>query len=395
MFKKLYERWAAEHARNNRLVKEVTMANVHRLFLIGVIGAVVALAHLLNFALMQPDNDVEALWRQGILISHALIFVCMSGLIVFGVWVRRHKPTYHPVFKVLQTLLLVIILSFGVAIAIIDQQVTTNITPFIMASLIGGLIFYSRPSKALLIYSLAWWVFVFSLAAVIDEPEILLTNRVNAFTAAALGFFLSFVIWQSKTRSIEQNETIAAQQKILIETNARLEYLAKHDQLTGLLNRTAFVETVEAHLEQSTTPGCLIMVDIDHFKAFNDRHGHPKGDQLLTVFANRLKEQVGSQGQVCRWGGEEFVIDMQAMPLKECVEVAESLRQVTTKVHLDMDEGAQEIAASFGVTALTEAETESFQSAYERVDAALYRAKSEGRNRVATINQKLDSTLKK
>lgn len=387
MLKTLYNHWAAEHARNTELIKEMTMANVQRFFLIGIIGAIVALAHLLNFGLMQPQNDVEARWRLGIILSHSFILFWMIGLILIGLWYRRKKPAFHPTFKILQTAFLIMILTIGIIISVIDQQVTTNISPFIMGSLIGGLTLYSRPSKAVLVYSLAWMAFAISMDRVIVDPEIVLTNQVNGFTAASLGLFLSLIIWYGKRRNIEQHATILAQKETLVQANAQLAFLARHDQLTGLLNRSAFIESVESHLNNDASPGCLIMADIDHFKAFNDRHGHPKGDQLLVAFAKRLKEQVGSNGTVCRWGGEEFVIHMHQTPLRQCIEQAEKLRELTMQVHLDLDEDAQDIAASFGVTALIEDESKSFDSAYERVDKALYRAKSEGRNRVAASHQ--------
>ena len=387
MLKTFYNRWAAEHARNTGLIKEMTMANMQRFFLMGIIGSVVAIAHLLNFGLLQPQNDIEARWRLGIILSHTFILVWMMGLVLIGLWFRRKKPVFHPTFKILQTAFLIMILSMGIIIAVIDQQVTTNISPFIMGSLIGGLTLYSRPSKAVLFYSLAWMAFAISMDRVIADSEIVLTNQVNGFTAASLGLFLSLIIWYSKRRNIEQHATILAQQETLVQTNARLAFLARHDQLTGLLNRSAFIESVETHLKSDAAPGCLIMADIDHFKAFNDRHGHPKGDQLLVAFAKRLKEKIGKKGTVCRWGGEEFVIHMHSQSLRECVEKAEELRNLTAKVHLDLDEDSQNIAASFGVTELTEEQSESFGSAYERVDKALYRAKSEGRNRVATSDR--------
>ncbi|TVP97091.1 MAG: GGDEF domain-containing protein [Acholeplasmatales bacterium] len=383
MIVKLYRRWHAVHARNSGLVRDMTMANVHRLFLIGLLGSLVALAHLLNFGLLQPEGAVEALWRQRILFSHTVLLGVMLIVMAFGIWVRQRKITYHASFKVFQTGLLVFVLTLGIVVTVIDQAVTQSITPFILTSMIGGLALFSRPSKSILIFSLAWMVYAISLQRVITDAEILLTNQVNGFTAAALGLFLSFVIWQNKARTIEQHATILAQQEALLKTNVRLEYLARHDQLTGLYNRSAFIEAVHNHIETSSEPGCLIMVDIDRFKDYNDRHGHPQGDRLLVAFAKLLDTHIGNKGHVCRWGGEEFIIHMRKLSLSACEAHAEFLREATNKVHLDLEEVSETIAASFGVTELSASQAGGFDSAYERVDAALYRAKSAGRNRVA------------
>lgn len=166
---------------------------------------------------------------------------------------------------------------------------------------------------------------------------------------------------------------------------------ATHDPLTGLLNRGALslhLEKLQAwrREEQSSgslTPCAVLMMDIDHFKKINDTHGHSVGDLVLGEFAQILVSQTREEDCVARYGGEEFVILLVNTDIRRAREVAERIRRAVEAHHFpDHEHQRVPVTTSIGVAGLKEDETP--EQALERADAALYRAKEAGRNRIMT-----------
>lgn len=162
------------------------------------------------------------------------------------------------------------------------------------------------------------------------------------------------------------------------------ELLARTDALTGLANRRAFDEAAEREVQRAqryNTPLALIMTDLDRFKTVNDRYGHHVGDQVLQHFAHILSDSVRNIDLVGRWGGEEFAILMPGTDLEEAVQAGERMRQAVLAAAPPFDDAECAYTASFGVAAFNNA-TPTMVSLLGRADAALYRAKDRGRNRV-------------
>ncbi len=159
----------------------------------------------------------------------------------------------------------------------------------------------------------------------------------------------------------------------------QLELLAAHDALTGLGNRRAMEQDLQRAIlvsERNRTPCGLAIVDIDHFKAVNDRHGHAAGDAVLVAFARLLRSAVRKADGAYRFGGEEFLLLLPGADVDGLATVTETLRaSIAANVH--GPEG--HLTASLGAAELRPGE--SAQSWLSRADTALYRAKSLGRNR--------------
>jgi len=175
---------------------------------------------------------------------------------------------------------------------------------------------------------------------------------------------------QERTRELEQK-------------NRELERLATFDQLTGLVNRAKLDEVLRAELIRSNRYGNslgLILVDIDHFKAVNDTHGHQVGDQVLQLFAEQLKNGVRDADVPGRWGGEEFLIICPESDQHGVMTLAQSLRE---RVQAHEVEGVGKKTASFGVTVFEKEDT--IETLISRADKALYLAKAAGRDRVECV----------
>lgn len=161
---------------------------------------------------------------------------------------------------------------------------------------------------------------------------------------------------------------------------AELQQAAMHDPLTGVWNRRRFQQAVgeaEARLERYGRPYILALMDIDHFKRFNDTHGHQAGDDALRVVAATLSDRLRRSDALARWGGEEFALLLTETDLPSALGVLEALRQ---RVNAQRMACGGAVTISIGVGQARAGED--IDSLLQRVDAALYKAKTAGRNRV-------------
>lgn len=167
-----------------------------------------------------------------------------------------------------------------------------------------------------------------------------------------------------------------------------MEVLANHDTLTGLLNRRAFFMKASAvlrEMENSNAPVVFMMVDIDHFKAVNDRFGHAGGDAALALFAARAKPCLRQSDLFGRLGGEEFAILLPGCPPERAQDVAELLRRTIAERPLELETGgALDMTLSIGVAYASQGGA-SLDQGLSVADQALYDAKANGRNRVEAV----------
>jgi diguanylate cyclase len=162
------------------------------------------------------------------------------------------------------------------------------------------------------------------------------------------------------------------------------------DALTGISNRKAFdsalVQSIETAREE-TAPFSLLMLDIDHFKQFNDTYGHLIGDKVLRFIASILTRCIKGSDLAARYGGEEFAVILPNTPLQGAASVSEQIRKSISAGELkDKESGKRygRITASIGIAEFHP--EEAVNGLIERADQALYSAKKKGRNRVEQAN---------
>ncbi len=166
-----------------------------------------------------------------------------------------------------------------------------------------------------------------------------------------------------------------------VELMRRLEHLSRIDPLTALGNRRAFDEALPEELARAQRAGAplsLVMIDVDHFKAFNDRHGHVAGDQALADVARVLSETARTEDRACRVGGEEFALLLPGADEAAAAEVAERVRRGVQ----DMAGPFGPVTVSLGVAAWDAGRHGDGAGLRAAADARLYAAKAGGRNRV-------------
>jgi diguanylate cyclase (GGDEF)-like protein len=164
---------------------------------------------------------------------------------------------------------------------------------------------------------------------------------------------------------------------------AELAALAYTDCLTGLANRRALLIAAGreiARMQRTGRPACVVLVDIDHFKAVNDGFGHAAGDAVLKLTAETLAAHTRSTDTVARWGGEEFVLLLPETDLAAAQIVAEKCRIAIQAQKSVSAQGQCAVTITLGVSLICPGDTP--EAAIARADAALYQGKAGGRNRV-------------
>ncbi len=172
----------------------------------------------------------------------------------------------------------------------------------------------------------------------------------------------------------------------LIEAREGMRFKAMHDILTGVWNRGAILEAFERERNRALREGSslgVLLVDLDHFKRINDTHGHLAGDSVLREVTRRMQASIRPYDAIGRYGGEEFLILLPGCSETATADKAEQLRNAVVRRSVDTPSGPLRVSLSFGGVATGAWPDASTDQLLQMADAALYRAKSEGRNRVA------------
>lgn len=183
---------------------------------------------------------------------------------------------------------------------------------------------------------------------------------------------------QLRTMNEQLEQLVEARTRELVAKNAELERLAVTDRLTGLYNRLKldqFLAQEHTRCERYGGHYSAVLLDIDHFKAVNDRHGHLAGDAVLVALAQLLKAGTRETDLAGRWGGEEFLVIAPSTVLDGALDIANKLRESVAAFTFPE---VKRCTASFGVA--THAAGDSIAAVIGRADAALYQAKAGGRN---------------
>lgn len=204
--------------------------------------------------------------------------------------------------------------------------------------------------------------------------------RIIGYISLLAGFLLLITARYSRLNRRLRVEITARR-----EAEAQLRLMSETDTLTGLNNLRHINEQLETELARYQRYGhefCVVMLDIDYFKSVNDNWGHPAGDRVLQQFAQRLTEKTRHTDTLARIGGEEFMILLRNVAIEQAAVIAEGIRQHIESSSFDLgNHHMQPLTASLGVCVVTP-ESHEVSELFSRADQALYRAKSQGRNRI-------------
>ncbi len=171
-------------------------------------------------------------------------------------------------------------------------------------------------------------------------------------------------------------------QTMMRDLNIALREASTHDALTGIANRRLLTERLREESERAkrySRPLCVVMVDIDRFKAINDEHGHEIGDNVLMEVVRVMEAEIREHDLVGRWGGEEFLVLMPETSTDSAILVMERLREAVARLRVRINDESLSVTVTLGLSELRA--DENYSSAINRADVALLRAKRNGRNR--------------
>lgn len=184
--------------------------------------------------------------------------------------------------------------------------------------------------------------------------------------------------------------------KRILDLQQCLRFSATHDFLTNLLSRAEILSSLERELvrtQREGRPAGVIMADVDGFKQINDTLGHPAGDAVLAEVARRLKSDLRLYDVAGRYGGEEFILVLPGCDLQTTARRADEIRRLVAREPVVTSAGSVSVTVSMGVTATSSESDSTLETLLQNADAALYRAKKAGRNRVDAfaLNVRVDT----
>ncbi|WP_317932784.1 GGDEF domain-containing protein [Halioxenophilus sp. WMMB6] len=230
------------------------------------------------------------------------------------------------------------------------------------------------------------------------QQELASTQEIDQLKSAVAGHIKELastltVVHQAELRQGDQTKALAAMQAQLDALQQRHQQLqaeleqqhlsALHDPITGLPNRDAYNQKVHEELlrwRRYQRPVSLAVVDIDHFKQFNDNYGQPTGDRVLKIIGKILRQRLREVDFIARFGSEEFVLVLPETDIHSAAQVLDTIRRALAQAPFKFKEEPVSLTASFGLTQLRTDDTA--ESAFARADKALDEAKAQGRNRI-------------
>lgn len=292
------------------------------------------------------------------------------------------------------TTLMLTVASIGLFSVGITSIVMDDIGPrfvilsatFGVLSLIAGLNMLRAKQQTRINFSI---VFIVLLAATNAFASPLLAWKFGLF--GTVENFKETIYWSVINVSAVLMSIILSMALVVAFANdlvSKIQSLSDLDVLTGVKTRRAFeleARAIFAQHARSSLPISIIVVDLDHFKAINDKHGHLVGDRVLANFGRLMTNALRTTDVIGRMGGEEFCIILWNTAEDGAVFVAEGLRARFENAEISNVPKSKSITASFGVIEV--AEREDFASAFERADKSMYFAKQTGRNRVCVGNK--------
>jgi diguanylate cyclase (GGDEF)-like protein len=229
-------------------------------------------------------------------------------------------------------------------------------------------------------------LYVIATSRGLDLPAFLMLVAVGGPTTMLAGWIVG-----------RRQERLASGNRRLAKISANLQTLSASDPLTGLPNRRTFEERLQIELDRAARYGlplALVMIDLDHFKRVNDRHGHRAGDEVLRATSQVLERGKRSGDLVARYGGEEMVALLPHSDAPAATAWAERVRARLAALNIPSRDGALRVTASFGVAVYPASGTDR-DGLVEASDQALYLAKRAGRNRVAVATAKQAFTARR
>jgi len=349
-------------------------------------GALTLLVGLFDDASLLPDLAPLLQWLRPLI---------AAMLMASAVW-ARFSPTLTP--RRLESLVTAQVASVAVFVlwASTSSEAPTAVTHSVSLFLVliySGVVVFQRFAQAAPLGLICMAAYPLLVQAHSPEGSLILGENIKLVWIVGCLSLLGNYAFERHERHVFWLRQQSLHQRLNLEgLRQRLKRQSSLDALTGLSNRRHFDETLREWSQRDQRPLSLLMVDVDHFKAYNDRHGHLQGDQCLRTISGLLADHARRlQGLAARVGGEEFAI---LLPHCEPEDARFMAQALCTAVRGEAMVHAAEIAGPFvtisvGVSTLGPLDNFSGAELYAQADAALYQAKSRGRNQCVQASEQL------
>lgn len=316
----------------------------------------------------------------------SLIGISLAALLVIR-WMRREVERHARCICRMQVAYGILLMVWAACVTLFDQRVSNSISVYLIVALTVAVVVYFKPLQALAAYGGITLALALLIPAFEGTPSDGYGRNVNIAIMALMATFICAYRHVSGRRHFLALQTI-------LEQNRRLNEAAKHDPLTRLRNRRFLDEEMDGLYRRCAGDGqplTLMMLDIDHFKDYNDTYGHQQGDECLRRTAWRLEQELDPEREyLIRYGGEEFLYIGLGVDTDAASEIGERLCRCVRGLAIGPSENdRRSVTISVGVfTELPCRETEpgAWMAALSQADKALYQAKSGGRNRCAVAS---------
>lgn len=309
----------------------------------------------------------------------SMLLLCLISIILGLFWTFTKKDSYLRLLR-LYTVFFFFLLLWSVCITFYDQRVSDNLSIYMTTSIYMAGLIYLRPQVSVPVFifceSILMWGFLWMHLEGIKDTYGLCVNSI-ALTFVTL--FISLYRWSSLRRDFLNHLDIQQKSRIITEQNKKLDYIANHDALTGLWNRNYLNQWIKTFFAaESPANAAVFILDIDHFKQYNDTFGHMVGDDCLRQVAHTLMDV---NKNVFRFGGEEFLFILPLENPDQADSLGENLCRRVENLKIPAAKPGAYLTISVGYSTGSMQNDTEFQKLLHEADSALYHAKNSGRNR--------------
>lgn len=373
-------------ALEKRFVEENLDGRRNHLFKVGLYAIVVFNMFLIVDYVAFPHSFWQALFIRAGVITPLTLF-CLFGLKKIPLVIRASELVAAFLVYLFATAI-----PFLTALGMPPRPGDANIG-VIMVMMFSAIVLRLRFWYAVMTFVAILLCYSFSLSIFVNlSSDDRLTYTLTVLLGLSIGLFGTYTLERDLRRDYLYRCMLRIEGVHLESAKQELERLSTLDALTGIANRRYFDAALNNAWRQgilSHQPVSVLLVDVDHFKLYNDNYGHQLGDKSLYRVAHTIQNSLHRASDVAaRYGGEEFVVLLPDTPLDRAIEIAERIRGnvQTLNIPHEFSGSAPQITVSIGVGSFVPPDNSSAQLILEHSDVALYRAKEMGRNRVCAAS---------
>jgi diguanylate cyclase (GGDEF)-like protein len=382
--------WQMDAAQAQRYAQATAPARLKRLVITGACSVLLFNLFLLSDREVVPDVFWLSVVSRLFVLTPVILLLVAIGHFAERWWLAHVPPWMSELNAAVATMLV------AASLGLVMWRSHSPYWAVYHSGLIPLLVFSNLVQRLRFQFAVAVTVFVVLMCLLIPvlaparpSPYLNLSTPVTIvlWVVALYALASNFNLEMDDRRSFQQAERARSLRGQLEQTQVHLRTMSQMDTLTGLPNRRQFDDYLRTQLEPGTRPGgwSVVLIDVDHFKAFNDRYGHPAGDQCLCMVASGLQVAMqGMPGLLARWGGEEFVAVLPDADAHTAHQLGERMCRVVQALAMrhEASPTAPHVSVSCGVAGSTDVHQGPDIACLLRLaDAALYEAKTQGRNR--------------